>query len=1057
MTMINTKSHISDGDFLDLCREGTFDEIQAAIAGGSDVNARDYRGSFPLMIAGNKNRTDVVKLLLDSGADPNAKEFEGWTALMSVVDKDELDIEIVRMLLDAGADVNAKNDFDTTPLLRAICWNNRPDIVKLLLDAGADIYARGAIGIDDWEYGSETPVEASARKWDTTLLRMLLAAGADVNRKYEDDETLLIKAARVHASEPGTAETVKVLLEAGADANIRRKDNLTPLIAAAEGHKSPDAGRTIDLLLDAGADPNVLYKGLYAIDYARKNESLKGTEALKRLEAATKAPSFSESITPDDFSEILRVGTVDRVKSAIAAGADVNAKNRSGKTPLCQVLNQYIKHEEVTIWAQKNNDYNAHIEGVHEDYRRDFELIELLIESGAAVKREFRDGELINDGITPLISASRSKNPDLIHILLNAGADVNAKSKSGNTALMMAARCGCVDVVKLLLEAGADVNAKDDKGGTALMDAAWSSGPDVVKLLLDAGSAVNERNEKGWNALVFSAKNKNSDVARLLLEARADFYMWTEDGTNPLMEAVKEDNADVARMLLKAGANVDIRNKEGMTILMMAAAPTHCKHFSSPDQVLVKLLLDAGVDVNAKDSEGWTALLAAADSDYTPPEIIEMLLDAGADANIEHNGLRALSYARKNEKLKETEVLKRLEKMTKPVGQWHISDNDFIEFLRIASADEIKAALDAGANANAHNGCYQTALTQVCSSNAEYFDLKVVKLLLDAGANVNGRTKNGHTALMVAINQEEPSLEGIKLLLDAGADPDVRDSFGRTALMKVAGNFGCTNPDVIKLLLDAGANPNIECKGMRALNYARTNEFLRGSQALKELEARTAPPGPYWCTKDEEFAELCKIGSLKEIKTALNMGANINSRGELGKTVLMEAVHDHETPNAELIRFLINAGADVNAKEEDGATVLINACYNYKLSVDIIRLLLNSGANVNARSASGTTPLMAAVHHNSPDVVKLLLERGVDDINARTSYGATALMEAVHYNSSDVIRLLLDAGADVDLRDKDGRSAADYASMRPRRAIEDMEILKRIKAISADGHWRIAQ
>ena len=270
-------------EFYELCKEATAEEVKAAINSGADPNARVKYGRTALTAACNCNTSAVVKVLLEAGADPNATEFEGWTALMSVVDKDEVELKTVKLLIDAGADVNAKNDFGTTPLLRAVCWNNRPDIVKVLLEAGADMYAFGAIGFDDFEYGSTTPVQASIAKWDNTIIKIFLDAGVDVNRRYGGGQTLLIEAAGMYKS----ADTVRFLLDAGADVNMRRYDDFTALLAAAECYTSPDAEDTIKMLLDAGADPNVRYNGLYALDYARRNEALKGTEALRRLEAVT--------------------------------------------------------------------------------------------------------------------------------------------------------------------------------------------------------------------------------------------------------------------------------------------------------------------------------------------------------------------------------------------------------------------------------------------------------------------------------------------------------------------------------------------------------------------------------------------------------------------------------------------------------------------------------------------------------------------------------------------------------------------------------------------------
>ena len=97
-----------------------------------------------------------------------------------------------------------------------------------------------------------------------------------------------------------------------------------------------------------------------------------------------------------------------------------------------------------------------------------------------------------DEGNTPLVLAARDVKPDVLKVLIDAGADVNTANDNGVTALMNAARDEDIEKVRLLLHAGADVNAKDKEGETA-----WdkTSDDDIEDLLVGYGAQVNDDNE----------------------------------------------------------------------------------------------------------------------------------------------------------------------------------------------------------------------------------------------------------------------------------------------------------------------------------------------------------------------------------------------------------------------------------------------------------------------------------------------------------------------------------------------------------------------------------
>jgi ankyrin repeat protein len=211
-------------------------------------------------------------------------------------------------------------------------------------------------------------------------------------------------------------------------------------------------------------------------------------------------------------------------------------------------------------------------------------------------------------------------------------ADVNARGAQGVTPLMNAAAFGSSDALAVLLEAGADVNARDDFAATPLLFGASDAAK--VKLLVERGADVNARSKAGRTPLTLAASTAGaSAAARLLLERGAQVNVQDGMGLTPLMAAADAGGLASVQLLLAKGAMVEGKNTMGMTPLMAAAGHA--------DLEMTKLLLAKGADVNAASPAGGinvkngpislgqlTALhLAAA---YAPVELVETLLAAGA-------------------------------------------------------------------------------------------------------------------------------------------------------------------------------------------------------------------------------------------------------------------------------------------------------------------------------------------------------------------------------------------------------------------------------------------
>jgi len=182
---------------------------------------------------------------------------------------------------------------------------------------------------------------------------------------------------------------------------------------------------------------------------------------------------------------------------------------------------------------------------------------------------------------------------------------------------------------------------------------------------------------------------------------------------------------------------------------------------------------------------------------------------------------------------------------------------------------------------------------------AERKNSKWVSLLLEAGADVHAKDDKGRTPLLYVFQSwvTGGNLEILEALIRAGADVNVKCSDGRTPLNLAVENF---RPECASLLLAAGARvTESDVEG------ARKNYKLKDDAVLEELLTALLASNPV-------FIELCKSGTPQEIAAMIEEGANVNAKGEDGRSVLSLVI---ETREPEIVSLLLAAGATVNESD----------------------------------------------------------------------------------------------------------------------------------------------
>lgn len=413
--------------------------IELLLRSGAKPDLADDTGVTPLYLACLNRQGALVERLLQSRANPNAALVSGETALMTCARTGEA--AGVKALLARGAQINAKEPgHDQTALMWAAAQGH-PEAVEALLKAGADVHARSRsyiqtvtsevtqrAGREELNYdvprGGSTAILFAARSGDPQSVRLLVAAGADVNDQLPDGASALVV-----ATHSGNHEVAKTLIEMGADVN-----------GAAVGYAPLHAA-----VLRSNLD---LVKALLAHNANPNLPMTRGTP-VRRNSQDFELPKTLIGATP--YLLAAKFVEADIMRALAAAGADTRLPMKDGATPLMAAVGMGITPPVRDEKRGTDRRGLAILDGGKvESDKQVLEAVSAAIELGSDINAANPLGD------TALHIAAVQGYADVVKLLASNGADLNARNAKDQTPLAAAAgRPGRESIVDLLRSLGA--------------------------------------------------------------------------------------------------------------------------------------------------------------------------------------------------------------------------------------------------------------------------------------------------------------------------------------------------------------------------------------------------------------------------------------------------------------------------------------------------------------------------------------------------------------------------------------------------------------------------
>jgi ankyrin repeat protein/beta-lactamase regulating signal transducer with metallopeptidase domain len=341
-----------------------------------------------------------------------------------------------------------------------------------------------------------------------------------------------------------------------------------------------------------------------------------------------------------DFTPLMAAASENEIEIArllLDRKVDVNQTNRMGWTALIEAADEgSLEVARLLLDAGArvnhrgpNTSRNAVGMAASEGH---LSLLRVLIAAGGHYRGE-------NGTVPALHLAAEEGKSHIVRALIEEfAADVNAVGPHGRTALMYAAAEDQPDIVRMLLEAGADAGRLDATGNTSMNYAADEGATEsLVEMAERMGEAAVERLMATPQILTGPAGEGDLLTVKAMVEMGMDVNIADEEGNTPLSMAAREGHVFVARYLLDEGARVE-GNGEQCSPIFLAAREGH------PDMIDLLVDRDAALEngcnyreINfdeiktVNDYAGSTPLLVAVEENS--PSTIRRLLARGADPN----------------------------------------------------------------------------------------------------------------------------------------------------------------------------------------------------------------------------------------------------------------------------------------------------------------------------------------------------------------------------------------------------------------------------------------
>ena len=543
------------------------------------------RGGLEIKVAMKKalEKADVkiILLILKTCEENECYSFVDYEALIDCLAA-SASSGTIQLLLDKYT--GNKPSLENSLMRYAMIEGNR-EVRELLVQNG--------VRLASWKEIQESNTVISGRAFcDFQLVSHLLQNGMDTNVKARDIEIFYeyesgLQMAAYYEQE----EVVQLLLDEGADPNITYGERaLTPLYyAAAMGQK-----RIVERLLYSGADPNItdgrgwmtpLYvaamKEHSSVVQVLIDRTRSGKEIVERVLALKgEQGSLYHFLTAEVDANILKPGQykIHAASSAaygqgqdlLEAGADINADLGGGQTALHQAARfrnidtiEFLLANGAVVnrrdWLTLTALFNACSRGFHE-------AVEILLKSGA-------DPDIQSLGQTTLSYAAKDKKFDLVELLAEWGANINAEDYHGQRAVHWCARYGTQENLESLIKRGAHVNAKDYWGQTPIMWLVFRSeypretyrsvSRPKLDMLLRYHADINATSRDGCTALHLAISMCSKDVLCYLLGIKeASVDIRAKGNFRPIDIAVMTGNISKVKLLLEKGAELMAGNHQ---------------------------------------------------------------------------------------------------------------------------------------------------------------------------------------------------------------------------------------------------------------------------------------------------------------------------------------------------------------------------------------------------------------------------------------------------------------------------------------------------------------